>query len=255
MRVKNSSRTVVIIPARFASERLPGKPLAEIAGKPMIQHVYERASRARSVDEVLVATDDRRIASAVEACGGSAIMTPTDMRSGTDRIAFVAQSLNNSDTIINVQGDEPLIDPVIIDQTAAPVQSDPTIPVATPVRRIQTEEELLNPNTTKVVLDNKQNCLYFSRSPIPYCRDAADGGRLGLQAFYKHIGLYVFNREFLLRYAAMQRTPLERAEKLEQLRILEHGFHIRAVPTEYDSVPVDTPADLERVRAMMRGTP
>jgi 3-deoxy-manno-octulosonate cytidylyltransferase (CMP-KDO synthetase) len=255
MSTKETGRAVVIIPARFTSKRLPGKPLLEIAGKPMIQHVFEHASRARCVNAVLVATDDKRIASAVEAFGGHAVMTPVDIRSGTDRIAFVAQSLTDSDTIINVQGDEPLINPLIIDQTAAPVLSDPAIPVATPVRRIQTEEDLLNPNTTKVVIDNRQNCLYFSRSPIPFCRDAADGRWLDLHTFYKHIGLYVFRREFLLRYAAMQRTKLEHAEKLEQLRILEHGFRIRAVPTEYDSVPVDTPEDLERVRDMMRGTP
>ncbi|MGB5872975.1 MAG: 3-deoxy-manno-octulosonate cytidylyltransferase [Bacteroidota bacterium] len=253
MRAQASSRTVVVIPARFASKRLPGKPLMEIAGKPMIQHVFERASKARSVDAVLVATDDKRIASAVEAFGGHAVMTPGDIRSGTDRIAFVAKSLTDSDTIINVQGDEPLIDPLIIDQTTAPMLEDHTIPVATPIRQIQTEEDLLNPNTTKVVIDNKQNCLYFSRSPIPYCRDDTNERRFHVQRFYKHIGLYVFKREFLLRYAAMPRTPLEHAEKLEQLRILEHGFRIRAVPTEYESVPVDTPADLERVRAMMRG--
>jgi 3-deoxy-manno-octulosonate cytidylyltransferase (CMP-KDO synthetase) len=255
MRAKESRRTVVVIPARFTSKRLPGKPLLEIAGKPMIQHVFERSASARSVDAVLVATDDKRIASAVETFGGHAIMTPDDIHSGTDRIAFVAQSLTDSDTIINVQGDEPFIDPLIIDQTAAPVLADPAIPVATPVRRIQTEADLLNPNTTKVVIDNKQNCLYFSRSPIPFCRDAADGRWLDLHAFYKHIGLYVFKREFLLRYAAMHQTKLEHAEKLEQLRILEHGFRIRAVPTEYDSIPVDTPEDLERVRDMMRGTP
>lgn len=255
MRREGSNRTVVIIPARFASERLPGKPLMEIAGKPMIQHVFERASKASSVDAVLVATDDKRIAYAVEAFGGHAVMTPGEISSGTDRIALVAKSLTESDTIINVQGDEPLIDPLIIDQTIAPVLADHTISVATPVRRIQTEQDLLNPNTTKVVIDGKQDCLYFSRSAIPYCREATDERWLRLHLFYKHIGLYVFKREFLLQYAAMPRTPLEKAEKLEQLRILEHGFRIRAVPTEYDSIPVDTPADLERVRAMMRGTP
>ena len=254
MKAQTHNRTVVVIPARFASKRLPGKPLMEIAGKPMIQHVFERASKARCVDAVLVATDDMRIVSTVEAFGGHAVMTPGDMRSGTDRIAFVAKSLTDSDTIINVQGDEPLIDPLIIDQTSAPVRTDHAIPVATPIRRIQTEEDLLNPNTTKVVIDNEQNCLYFSRSPIPCSRDVTDERRFQVQAIYKHIGLYVFKREFLLRYAAMPRTPLEQAEKLEQLRILEHGFRIRAVPTEYESVPVDTPADLERVRAMMRST-
>ncbi|MCK5571317.1 MAG: 3-deoxy-manno-octulosonate cytidylyltransferase [Bacteroidetes bacterium] len=248
-------RTIVIIPARFASERLPGKPLMDIAGKPMIQHVFERASKSHSVNSVVVATDDDRIAAAVRAFGGEAVMTPREIRSGTDRIAFVARTLTDSDIIVNVQGDEPLIDPSIIDQAVAPLESDLSTLVATPIRKIDAEEDLLNPNTTKVVVDHEAHCLYFSRSVIPYCRDGAQGSWLRYGTFYKHIGLYVFRREFLLEYATMSRTPLERAEKLEQLRILEHGFRIRAVLTDYDSIPVDTPADLKRVREIMRGTP
>jgi 3-deoxy-manno-octulosonate cytidylyltransferase (CMP-KDO synthetase) len=255
MTPQDEKRTIVIIPARFASERLPGKPLMDIAGKPMIQHVFERASKSHTVDSVVVATDDDRIAAVVQAFGGEAIMTPRDIHSGTDRIAFVARALTDSDIIVNVQGDEPLIDPSVIDQAVAPLESDPSILVTTPIRRIDAEEDLLNPNTTKVIVDRETQCLYFSRSVIPYCRDGAQGSWLRHSTFYKHIGLYVFRRDFLLEYATMPRTPLERAEKLEQLRILEHGFRIRAVLTDYDSIPVDTPADLERVRNMMRGTP
>ncbi len=244
-------RTVAIIPARYSSTRLPGKPLADIGGKTMIQHVYERAARAALVHEVWVATDDERIEAAVKKFGGRTVMTPTSLQSGTDRIAFVARSMTNADIVVNVQGDEPLIQPAMIDQAVRPLVDDPAIAVGTLVRRIEAVGDLTNPNIPKVVLDRAGDCLFFSRSAIPYGRDLPASEWLSHHPYYKHIGLYVYRRQFLLRYASMQQTPLELAEKLEQLRVLEHGFKIRGTVTTYDTVPVDTQADLDKVRTLV----
>jgi len=246
-------KTVAIIPARYASERLPGKPLADIAGKPMIQHVYERTSRARLVNRVIVATDDERIAVVVRGFGGEVVMTPRTHQSGSDRIAAVARSLEDADIVVNVQGDEPLIVPEMIDQGILPLHRDPSVEVATLVRELVSEEDLDNPAIPKVVLDKNGYCLYFSRSAIPFVRDAGEGRRTSAGKFYRHIGLYVYRREFLLKYAALPQTPLELLEKLEQLRILEHGYRIKAAITTYDTTPVDTSADLEKVRALVAG--
>jgi 3-deoxy-manno-octulosonate cytidylyltransferase (CMP-KDO synthetase) len=242
---------VAVIPARYASERLPGKPLALIAGRPMIQHVWERARRAALVEEVIIATDDERIAAAVRGFGGAVAMTPADLRSGTDRIAVVAQTLKDAEIIVNVQGDEPLIASAMIDEAVRPLLQDPLLVASTLVQRINSSEDLANPSIPKVVLNGKGDCLYFSRSPIPFARDAGPAGWLGEGPYYKHVGLYVFRREFLLRYAALPQTPLEKAEKLEQLRILEHGYVIRAVITEHESFSVDTADDLKKVRAII----
>jgi 3-deoxy-manno-octulosonate cytidylyltransferase (CMP-KDO synthetase) len=247
--------TVAIIPARYASERLPGKPLVDIGGKPMIQHVYERTALAKQVHRVIVATDDERIATTVRGFGGEALMTPFSLKSGSDRIAYVARSLNNADIIVNVQGDEPLIVPDMIDQAVVPLREDHTLVAGTLVRKIRTENELLNPSIPKVVLDKNGFCLYFSRSPIPFVRDHARAQWMVEGEFYKHIGLYVYQREFLLTYSTLPQTPLELLEKLEQLRILEHGYRIKAVVTSYDTTPVDTPDDLEKVRVLITGTP
>lgn len=244
-------KAVAIIPARYASERLPGKPLAEIHGKPMVQHVYERVSRASLVTRVVVATDDERIAAAVRAFGGEAVMTPVDCKSGSDRIALVAESMHDIDIVVNVQGDEPLIHPSMIDDTIRPLHEEPALRVCTVVREISDAAEVQNPNVVKVVLDLDGFCLYFSRSPVPHVRGIRQEAWLAHQKFFKHFGLYVFRRSFLLRYAAMPPTPLEQSEKLEQLRILEHGYRMRAVITEYDSMPVDTREDLERVRTLV----
>ncbi len=249
------SRTVAIIPARYASERLPGKPLADIGGKPMIQHVYERASRARLLDAVYVATDDERIAAAVRAFGGTAIQTPSDIRSGSDRVARAAQLLEDAGIIVNVQGDEPLIDPGMIDQAVEPLVRDRSLDTATLVRQVQSAGELLNPGIPKVVLDREGFCLYFSRSPIPFLRDMPTGFWHSSATFFKHIGLYAYRRAFLLTYASLPQSPLEQAEKLEQLRILEHGYRVKAVVTLHDSVPVDTSEDLDRVRTILASRP
>jgi 3-deoxy-manno-octulosonate cytidylyltransferase (CMP-KDO synthetase) len=248
------SRTVAIIPARFASSRLPGKPLADICGKPMIQHVVERTRQASCIDDVIVATDDTRIKDAVEAFGGRAVMSPAELSSGTDRVAFVARALPEAEIIVNVQGDEPVIEPAMIDEAVRSLVADSGAVAATLVRKIETPEELLSVSVVKAVLDRDGNCLYFSRSTIPFVRDVPLPDWLARQVHYKHIGLYVFRREFLLRYTELPATALEGLEKLEQLRILEYGYRIKAVVTTYNSVTVDTPEDLERVRRLLRGT-
>jgi 3-deoxy-manno-octulosonate cytidylyltransferase (CMP-KDO synthetase) len=244
-----AERIVAVIPARYGSERLPGKPLADIDGKPMIQHVVERVRAASLVDAVIVATDDERIAAAVRAFGGRPVMTDPALRSGTDRVAEAARELPDAAIVVNVQGDEPLIHPGMVDDAIRPLIDDPGLNVATLVHRITEPADLENPAVVKVVLDHQLNCLYFSRSPIPFARDIPAGERLAHAPYWKHVGLYVFRRAFLLGFASLPQTALERAEKLEQLRILEHGERIRASITEHESLPVDTPADLERVRA------
>jgi len=246
-----ATRTVAVIPARYGSTRLPGKPLLMIAGKPMIQHVVERAARATLVERVLVATDDQRIVDAVGAFGGEAVMTSPECRSGTDRIAEAVRSLTDADIVVNVQGDEPLIPPGMIDAAIKPLWNDPMILVGTLVRRLASTAELNDPAVPKVALDRSGRCLYFTRSPIPYGRDIPQDAWLDHHTYYRHIGIYVFRRSFLLRYATLEQTPLERAEQLEQLRILEHGYSIHAAVTEEESMAVDTPADLERVRHIM----
>jgi 3-deoxy-manno-octulosonate cytidylyltransferase (CMP-KDO synthetase) len=213
----------------------------------MIEHVYRRAAASPAVDAVVVATDDRRVCDAVEAFGGIAVMTRSDHRSGSDRLAEVAASLTCA-LIVNVQGDEPLLATEMIAEAVAPLAGDPSIPMGTLCRRIEDRADLENPNVVKVVTDREGFALYFSRAPIPHTRGAERG--LDAGRAFKHIGLYVYRRPFLLEFAKLEPTPLERAESLEQLRALEHGFRIRTVETRYDSIGVDTPADLERVRRL-----
>jgi 3-deoxy-manno-octulosonate cytidylyltransferase (CMP-KDO synthetase) len=248
----STARVVAIIPARYGSQRLPAKPLADICGKPMVQHVYERAAKARLVTAVLVATDDERIASVVRGFGGNAVMTPESLQTGTDRIAYVASSLTDADIIVNVQGDEPIIDPAMIDEAVAPLVRDNSVQVGTLIRKIESTAELANPGIVKVVLDNEGNGMYFSRSPVPFGRDLQQSEWLNHHTYYKHIGLYVFRRKFLGTFTGLIQTSLEKAEKLEQLRVLENGYKIRCTVTSFDSVPVDTQEDLERVRAIVR---
>jgi len=210
----------------------------------MIEHVYRRAADARGIDAVVVATDDQRVADAVERFGGVARMTSASHPTGTDRIAEVARELHCS-IIVNVQGDEPLVDPAAIAQMVDALQADATLEMTTLRTPIRREEDYASPHVVKVVVDANDNALYFSRSPIPYHRALpSEGGRHG----YKHLGLYAYRRDFLLRLAALPQTALERAESLEQLRALEHGHRIRAVETQYDSIGVDTPEDLDEVR-------
>jgi 3-deoxy-manno-octulosonate cytidylyltransferase (CMP-KDO synthetase) len=236
-------KIVCVIPARYHSTRLPGKPLADIAGKPMIQRVYERASLARRPDKVLVATDNILVFNAVEAFGGAAVMTSPSHPTGTDRLAEVAASLD-ADVIINVQGDEPLIEPAIIDELAEAFFQEDGLVMATLATPLAAEEQQ-TPGAVKVVCDLAGYALYFSRSLIPYPRNRESG-----LTHYKHIGIYAYRRDFLLKYAALPPTPLEKAESLEQLRALEHGFRIRVLKTDFRSVGVDTPEDLEQVNAI-----
>jgi 3-deoxy-manno-octulosonate cytidylyltransferase (CMP-KDO synthetase) len=240
-----SARVVAVVPARYQSSRLPGKPLAEIDGRPMIEHVYRRASEARLVDQVLVATDDERIAAAVDAFGGVAVMTRADHLSGTDRLAEVALSLE-SEILVNVQGDLPFIPAQPIDETITLVDSRPELGMGTLRRRLTDVAEISRPSVVKVVVDNRGDALYFSRTGLPHVRPGQP-----TPVFWKHIGLYVYRREFLLRLAELPPTPLERAESLEQLRALEHGFKIGTVETTTDTIEIDTPEDLERGRRLV----
>ncbi|MFC2301552.1 MAG: 3-deoxy-manno-octulosonate cytidylyltransferase [Selenomonas artemidis] len=238
-------KVLCIIPARYASTRLPGKPLREIAGKPMIVRVYERALQARFVQDVVVATDDERIRTVVEAHGGHAVMTGADHATGTDRLAEVAARMTDYDLIINVQGDEPLIEPSVIDALVEPFLADDRLAMATAKTEITDEEEQENPNNVKVITDKSGNALYFSRARIPYAR--VPGAKV-----YKHIGIYAYRRDFLLAYARMAQTPLELSESLEQLRALENGYRIRVVETDAVFIGVDTEEDLAAVNEVYR---
>jgi 3-deoxy-manno-octulosonate cytidylyltransferase (CMP-KDO synthetase) len=218
----------------------------------MIEHVYRRAAASPAVDAVVVATDDERVRDAVESFGGVAWMTRVDHRSGSDRLAEVAAALD-CDLVINVQGDEPLLATEMIAEAVAPLAADPSIPMGTLCRRIEDRADFVSPHVVKVVVDRAGFALYFSRAPIPCTRDV-EPGSAPLRAL-KHVGLYVYQRAFLIRFAGLAPTPLEQAESLEQLRALEHGYRIRAVETTYDSIGVDTPADLERVRRLTAPAP
>ncbi len=242
----------VVIPARYASTRFPGKPLADLCGKPMIQWVYERSSLCESVDRVIVATDDSRIADAVEDFGGVVAMTRSDHATGTDRLAEVAADLTD-DLIVNVQGDEPLIDPMMIQAALEPMLADNSIPMGTLKTPLTSMDEYLNPNVVKVVTNRQGFALYFSRAPIPCSRDFNDeiNQHWHELATAKHIGLYVYRRDFLLKYPSLQATPLEAQECLEQLRALEHGYRIRVAETDLLGQGVDTPEDLERVKELL----
>ena len=234
-------KILCVIPARFASTRLPGKPLADIAGKPMISRVYARAAKAKLVSDVIAAVDDQRVFDAVVENGGKAMMTRKDHATGTDRLAEVAEAHPEAELIINVQGDEPLIDPEIIDALAAVFEEDAELQMATVKSPMQDEAEMKNPNNVKVVCDNKGYALYFSRSLMPYPREKTGA------AVYKHIGIYAYKRDFLLNYAKMEPTILEKTESLEQLRALENGYRIKVIETSQTFVGVDTPEDLAKV--------
>jgi 3-deoxy-manno-octulosonate cytidylyltransferase (CMP-KDO synthetase) len=239
--------TIGVIPARYASTRLPAKPLVDLLGKPMVQRVYEQAKRAAMLDRVVVATDDARIVDAVNRFGGEVILTSPDIKSGSDRVAAVAEKIPG-DLYVNVQGDEPLMPPQMIDEAVALMHDDTEAVLGTLARRIDSASDLSNPATVKVVVSAEGRALYFSRSPIPYVRDDANiAAWTGRHRFLKHIGLYVFRARFLRTFVQLPESALERAERLEQLRVLENGFAIRVGITEYDSIPVDTPADVERV--------
>ena len=242
---------LVVVPARYASVRFPGKPLAQIAGRPMIQHVVERLREAASTPRIVVATEDQRIKDAVTSFGGEAIMTRADHRTGTDRVAEVAVHIP-ADIYVNVQGDEPLIDSNTVAAVIQALSDDDAMHISTPCALITKPNEIMDPNVVKVVRDFDGNGLYFSRAPIPWVRDI--GAKVAAQ-HWKHIGVYGYRRDALLEFPTLPPGELERVEQLEQLRWLENGFHIGVVETDYDAVSVDVPADIERVEKILREGP
>ena len=237
-------KVLCVIPARYASTRLPGKPLSMIAGKPMIQHVYERACQAQLPNEVVVATDNELVEKAVLDFGGKAVMTSPDHPSGTDRLAEVALMYPDVDVIVNVQGDEPMIPPEVIDRLAEAFNGDADLNMAT-MKVVMDEEDYENPAAVKVVTDQQGYALYFSRSLVPYPRNKPEGFKV-----FKHVGIYAYRRNFLLKYAALAPTPLEKAESLEQLRALENGYKIKVLESDFQGIGVDTPEDLTAVNAL-----
>lgn len=246
-------RTVGIIPARYGSTRLLGKPLVPLNGKPLIYWVWKQAGKARSLDRLLVATDDLRVKKAVESFGGEAVLTSANFASGSDRVAAVAKRLK-CDYVVNIQGDEPMISPAAIDRLVQALQNDKAIDVATLVYRIENESMLNNPNVVKVVFDRNDMALYFSRYPVPY---STFNGRKSLKPqnltpFYCHIGIYAFRKEFLLKFVTWKPSRLEQSERLEQLRILENGYPIKVVKTRTKSISVDTPEDVRDVEQILK---
>ncbi len=250
---------IVIIPCRYASTRFPGKPLQSLMGKPLIQHVYERSSKAKNIKKVFAATDSEAIIEAIKSFGGNAVMTSDTHQSGTDRVAEaflkiseINKEISPSDIVVNVQGDEPMIMPEMI-ETVVGLLDDSRANMATLAKKIESYHELINANIVKVVFDAERFALYFSRSPIPYCRDEwKDLYNIGMEPFtgelFKHIGIYAYSGAFLLKFAKLPVSRLERIEKLEQLRAIEHGFKIKIAITKHETIGVDTPEDLERVR-------
>ena len=252
---------LVVIPARYGSTRFPGKPLAMLGGRPMIQHVYQGVAKSRHADDVVVATDDERIINAVAGFGGQAVLTSPSARSGTERVAEVART-RRAEVVINVQGDEPLMQAGMVDQVAEFLLRHAAVPMASLMTPFKPGEDLSNPNTVKVVVDRDGFALYFSRAPIPYLRqqardmghgpgDMAHSPQPTAQKHWKHIGLYGYQRHFLLQFPSLPPTPLEQAEQLEQLRALEHGYRIKLLETAHDSIGVDTPEDLAKVEAIL----
>lgn len=230
---------VGIIPARYKATRFEGKILADLMGKPVVQHVYETAKKSQMLDDLIVATDDERIRDAVERFGGKAVITSGDHQTGTDRLTEVVNPIDCK-VVINIQGDEPLVHHSMIDELARTMLQDPSIPISTVIKEITNREELTNPNIVKVVIDKEGFALYFSRSQIPYERDEES------KRFYKHLGLYAYTKDFLFTFTNLPKSELERVESLEQLRVLENGFHIKTVETKFDTIGVDTPEDLDR---------
>lgn len=246
---KNSPYILGVIPARFASTRLMGKPLADIGDKSLLQHTYEGACKSKLMNQVVIAVDDEQVAKAAKAFGAAVMMSPKDCATGSDRIAIVAKEFPRADIIVNIQGDEPFISGMMIDQAIEPLLFDLDVNVSTLAKLISSVEEFNSPSVVKVVFDYKNFAMYFSRSPIPFVRDAVDESEMLEKAnIYKHIGLYVYRKEYLIKFTKLEPTDLEQWEKLEQLRMLENGFKIKIVETEYDSFSVDTPEDLEKAR-------
>ena len=248
--MESNIEVIAIIPARYQSNRFEGKPLAQICGKPMIQHVVERAKNVNLLSRVVVATDDGRIADCVASFGGEYVITRDDHVSGTDRLAEAAEKLGISehDVVVNIQGDQPLFPQEVVEQVARPLLEDPALPMSTLIYKIVRKEEIHDPNHVKTVFDRDDFALYFSRSPIPFQRNPEDSET---PTYYKHLGFYAYRKGFLLSFVALPEGEWERYEKLEQLRALEYGYKIKVTLTEHDSIEVDTPEDLARVESFL----
>lgn len=254
-----------IIPARWKSQRFEGKVIANLLGKPMVQHVWEKAKECKTLDDIIIATDSEDVIKTVEAFGGKAVFTSKDQPSGTDRITEVVNPIDVK-VVVNIQGDEPLVHPSMIDNLVTTLLEDETIPMATVVKKITNKHDILNPNVVKVALDKNKFALYFSRSPIPYLRKSAEHRSLldfhnwfstessleDLKGYYKHIGIYAYTKDFLFTYRNLPKSDLEEAEKLEQLRVLESGYKIKTIETEFDTIGVDTPEDLRKVEEILK---
>ena len=238
-------KVIVILPARYGSTRFPGKPLAKICGKPMIQYVYETASSAAGIDDCFVATDDQRIVDAVVSFGGKAILTG-DFSCGSDRVEWASRKID-CDVIINVQGDEPLIKKEMIEELVSAFK-DPNVQMATLKKRIDNLDDINNPNVVKVITDVNGDAIYFSRFSIPFCRDDKNKGKLSV---YKHVGIYAYRKQFLSRYVKLEKSFLEQMESLEQLRVLENGFKIRVLETNCETIGVDTPEQLKEIEVLL----
>jgi len=241
-------KITAFIPARYRSSRFPGKPLASIAGRPMIQHTYERALSCPELSAVYVATDDERIADCVHRFGGNVLMTSSTHRSGTDRIAEAALKvgLDSEDLVVNIQGDQPSFQPSVVTELVSPLIEDKTLPMSTLKYRMESREDIYNPNHVKVVTDRNGFAIYFSRCPIPFCRDGLSEG-----IHFKHLGFYCFRMDFLIRFTSLEQGALESLEKLEQLRALEHGYKIKVPETLFDSVEVDVPEDVKVIEKIL----
>lgn len=237
-------KAIGVIPARWGATRFEGKILANLLGKPVIQHVWENARKARTLDDLIVACDDERIMKAVESFGGKAIYTSPNQPSGTDRLAEVVNPLD-VDIAVNIQGDEPLVKPIMIDNLVISLKDEKTAQMATMIKKIDDESELTNSNVVKVVIDKNGYALYFSRYSIPYNR-TGESDEKKRPTYYKHIGLYAFTKDFLFTFRNLPKSSLENAEKLEQLRVLEYGYKIKTVETKFDTVGIDRPEDLKR---------
>lgn len=258
-------KAIGVIPARWKSSRFEGKILANIMGKPMLQHVWERAKESKILEDLIIATDSEEVMKAVEGFGGKSVYTSKDQPSGTDRITEVVNPID-VEVVVNIQGDEPLIHHTMIDSLANALLEDKTIPMATLIKKIRSKEELLNPNVVKVVIDKESCALYFSRSPIPHYRGTGEHHSMPdiqswfsahsfepeSQCYYKHIGIYAYSKDFLFTYTNLPKSSLEEIEKLEQLRALENGYKIKTIETEFDTIGVDTPEDLKKVEEVLK---
>lgn len=251
MIIQNSHvKVIAIVPARYQSNRFPGKPLAMISGKPMIQHVVERAQQVDLLSRVVVATDDQRIADCVASFGGEYVVTRNDHVSGTDRLAEAAEilAISEQDVVVNIQGDQPVFKPEVIRQVAQPLLDDPALPMSTLIYKIIRDEEINDPNHVKTVFDRDHHALYFSRLPVPFQRNKEEDP----PTYYKHLGFYAYRKSFLLSFVGLPEGEWEHFEKLEQLRALENGYRIKVVLTEHDSIEVDTKEELVRVEALLQ---